>query len=272
MIISIDPRGYCIEKSLNVYTDKNAEINTALAIEQHKKLCAEINSKLLKSPNEKLPDLVFVANCGLFLPRLPEKVVLLSDMKNCSRARETPYIERQLRSLGFKTIQFPKTEPFEGQGEALWFYDGRLLVVGYGYRSNKRTVKLLQRLLNQIYSAYGVEPPYVLGVKMTDPLFYHLDFAMLPISPTKCIVHEGAISNLKQLRKYIKIYVIKTTDLFALNGIVLPDKVVVHKLKCARDKQFLEKHTQLPVVEIDLSEFEKSGGSVHCLLFNTFTA
>ena len=55
-----------------------------------------------------------------------------------------------------------------------------------------------------------------------------------------------------------------TKDPFLFNLIVLKDYVVTHKLRYAKDRAFLKKVFGR-VVEVDVSEFEKGGGSVQCL-------
>jgi N-dimethylarginine dimethylaminohydrolase len=267
MLLAVDPSGFKIESSLNVFTEKTSAVDAILAAKQHAVLCRTVGARVLRAPSTlDLPDLVFLCNAGMWLPRLPEKVLLLSNMKYASRASETPWIEKQLHSVGIKTIRCPQTHPYEGQGESIWFHDGRLLVVGYGYRSTSKTIPMLQGCLNRVYSAYGVEPPYVLGIKMSTPKFYHLDIAMSSISPSSCILRSGSVSNVERLKQFIDVHLLKTTDDFVLNLVVLPDKIVTHKLKYQKDRRFIEKHAHRPVVEVDVSEFEKSGASVHCML------
>ena len=267
-MLSVSPKGFRVESSFNVFTDvANTNINFTLAAAQHANLCRETKAIVLDAPNQKLPDLVFTANAGLWLPRLPEKVVLLSNMKHASRAIETPWLEQQMNMMGIKTIRFPKAHPYEGQGESVWFHEGRLLLVGYGYRSTTKTIPALQRLLNRVYAAYGVEPPFVLGAKMADPKFYHLDIAMAAVSHSACMVHRGSIANIETIKTYVKVHELTTTDDFALNMVVLPDKIITHALKFKKDRRFILKHThQRPLVEVDVSEFEKSGGSVRCMV------
>lgn len=267
MVLSVDPRGYTVEEPLNVFTVATTEIDTKKTLAQHATLCDSTAATVLASPKDHLSDLVFAANWGLWLPRLPEKVVLLSNMKYESRARETVWVEKKLQNMKVKTIRFPKTQPFEGQGESCWFHNGELLVVGYGYRANSKSVQVLQHKLNQVYSAYGVEPPYVVGVKLTDPKFYHLDLAMCAVSHTSCLLRSGSITaaSVQRVKKYLQLHILNTSDDFVFNLLVLPDKIVSHKLKHVRDKKFIEKHGQRPLVEVDVSEFEKAGGSVGCM-------
>ena len=271
-MLSVTPKGYSIESSLNVFTDvSEARIDSTLAAEQHANLCRETNAMVLDAPRQTLPDLVFTANSGLWLPRLPERVVLLSNMKYASRARETPWLEAQMNALGIKTIRFPKAHPYEGQGESAWFHEGKLLLVGYGYRSTGKTIPALQRLLNRVYAAYGVEPPFVLGAKLADPKFYHLDLAMAAVSHSACMVRRGSITNIETIKNYVKVHELTTTDDFVMNIVVLPHKIITHQLLLKKDRRFIEKHGRRPVVEVDVSEFEKAGGSVGCMVLMVFS-
>ena len=91
-------------------------------------------------PRNPLPDIVFVANGGLSLWGLPEKVLILPHMKYKQRQDELPYLKEICIDQGLIGIEFPSDEPFEGQAEAKWFHNGRLLVCGYGNRSTKKNV------------------------------------------------------------------------------------------------------------------------------------
>jgi hypothetical protein len=49
--------------------------------------------------------------------------------------------------------------------------------------------------------------------------------------------------------------------------VVLPHKIITHQLKFKKDKRFIMKHTnERQLVEVDVSEFEKAGGSVGCMV------
>jgi len=285
-MLAIDPKGFTLVESLNVFSDTNVAVNSSLAARQHRKLCETLQQKKQKGgvdldkrsnetltvgsapSNENLPDLVFVANAGLLLRGLPEKVVLLSNMKYPSRKKETKHVRRILSSLRIKSVAFPSTEPFEGQGECQWFLEDKLLILGYGFRSTAKTVLSLQTTLNRIYGHYKIDPPFVFGVKLANPESYHLDIAMCPVSEDECIVHEGALTDVTLLRRLLRVRVLRSKDPFALNLIPMRDKVVAHKLQFKKDKLFLENAFQLPVVEVDVGEFEKSGGSIRCMVLS----
>jgi len=215
----------------------------------------------------KLPDLVFVANGGLSLPRLPEPVVLLPHMKYSQRKRELPFLERMYKELRVRTIPFPASAPFEGQAELKWFHGGKLAVGGYGHRSTKKSFTLLEKLLTRIYTAYGVSPPKILALPLESDDYYHLDVAMLEVGDT-CIVHKRAFSekSIARLRDFLgTVHVLDTTDSFCLNSIVDGTNLITHKITDAKAKKALASITGLQIKEVDTREFEKSGGSVRCM-------
>lgn len=92
-------------------------------------------------------------------------------------------------------IPWPYKSVLEGQGETKWFYGGKIVVVGYGFRSSKQSVSDLEEILNKIYKRHGLEPPVVLGVKLLDPRYYHMDVAAHAISWNECLLHAGAIGD-----------------------------------------------------------------------------
>jgi N-dimethylarginine dimethylaminohydrolase len=215
----------------------------------------------------KLPDLVFVANGGLSLPRLPEPVVLLPHMKYSQRKRELPFLERMYKELGLRTIPFPASAHFEGQAELKWFHGGKLAVGGYGHRSTRKSFTLLDTLLTRIYTAYGVSPPKILALPLESDDYYHLDVAMLEVGDT-CIVHKRAFSekSIARLRDFLgTVHVLDTTDSFCLNSIVDGKNLITHKITDAKAKKALASITGLQIKEVDTREFEKSGGSVRCM-------
>jgi len=275
--ITVSPDTFELTKSQdnqNPYIDISIRVNTNRAKEQHDELLEELDQNVHYRIRTKshIPDMVFVASLGLSLPRLPEAVVVLPNMVFDSRKRELKYAKGIFEDLHIKTYALPTKAPFEGQGETKWFDGGELLVVGYGFRSTKQTVTDLRTLLTEIYDSYGVKPPKVVGVKLRSPDFYHLDMAMMAYSPTGAILQERAFtqSTVDRLKREIgTITVIETDDRFALNVIIEPTKIICHTLTDPIRALF-EKITGLPVVQVETSEFEKSGGSVRCLVFDVF--
>jgi N-dimethylarginine dimethylaminohydrolase len=280
--ITIRPDTFTInpqQKNQSLYLQKIQTVNTQKAFDQHNEITKGLNLCVTYGLNKKsdLPDIVFTSNMGLSLPRLPEPVVILSWMKYEQRRNETPYIEDIFKERHIKYVQFPGSAkaPFEGMAEAKWFDGGELLVVGYGHRATKASVRILRSLLKDIYETYGVQPPRVVSFQVQSPLFYHLDMAMLVFGPTECIIHKSAFSgaDIARLRSELgerNVYVLETDDSFCLNALIEGDTLYTHKLSDPTVKSKLEKITGRAVTEIDTSEFEKSGGSVRCLVFDVF--
>lgn len=245
----------------NVYVDPDADRTLAQA--QH----AEVRKALgypaqLHVPESAPVDIVFAANCGLSLPNLPVPTFILSRMKYASRRAETPYIQSRVQG---DLVQFPGPDPFEGEGECSWFHQGRLLVVGYGFRCTRRSVRVLEALLNRIYEAHGVTPPRVVAVKLTSPLFYHLDLAFMRVGDDRALVNPAAVRDLSPLQDHIHLTAFKTDDTFALNSVIQGKRLITHKVDSKTRRQ-LEKLTGKKVVEVDVSEFEKAGGSIRCMV------
>lgn len=221
-----------------------------------------------------VPDIVFLASAGLSLPRLPEPVVILPWMKFAHRRAELPYIRSMLQTIGIRVFDFPgdATAPFEGQPDTKWFHGGQTLVCGYGYRSTRKTFHILEGLLNDIYRSYGVEPPRVHVFKKQHFDFYHLDIGMFEFNQSACIIHGHLFSTddkarLRRLLGAKNVHVFHSSDKFALNAIDCGSYVLCHELG-AEDAAYLRARTGKRLRQIDMTEFQKSGGSVRCLVFD----
>ena len=196
-------------------------------------------------------------------------------MKYAQRKAELPYLKEIFAELQIATVDWPAQAPFEGQAECKWFHGGELLIVGYGFRSNKETVHVLRNLLDDIYTSYGVKPPTVLGVNLISFNSYHLDIAMLATSEISCLIQKDSIKDrdLYKIEKELgkaQVKIIETNDPFCLNSIIDGKNLLTHKLNNPELKDFLETETGKSVVELDTSEFEKSGGSVRCLVLDIY--
>ena len=261
-------------KNQNPFIDIEENVILKKAQEQHKQITKVLKQTLVYDIKKKgnIPDIVFTANMGLSCPRLPVPVVIVSHMKYRQRRNENPYVEEILEDRYIHHVEFPDEEVFEGAAEAKWFDNGQLLVMGYGHRATEKSVKTLKILLKTIYEGYGVEPPRVIAFELQNPHFYHLDLAMLEIGQLECIVHKEAFTaaDIKVLKADLRVHVIETTDYFCLNSIIEGDRLLTHVLTDPTIKSKLEHITEKEVIEFDTSEFEKSGGSVRCLVFDVY--
>ena len=263
------------QESQNEYIKSNTLVNTKKVNKQHhslEKAFDNIVSYKLSKPKDILPDIVFVANGGVCLPRI-SRTILLPSMKYAQRQAELPYLIEIYKDLGLRIIP-PLKAVFEGQAEIKWFHGGTKAIGGYGFRSTKKTFDLLEKTLAKIYKDCGLEPPKILAVPLEHPDYYHLDLAMLEFDDSKCIVHKRAFSeaSVKKIRTFLgkdAVHVIDVKDSFCLNAVVDGEHLITHSLETPV-KNLLETITGKKIKEVDTSEFEKSGGSVRCMTLDLF--
>jgi len=256
-------------KSFRATGRDNAHVNlhgdTSHAIEEHEAIAAALTTPVVFLTTSALPDLVFVSDSGVKLVGLPN-VILLSRMKHKNRRKEQPYHLQIFKELGYRTIPFPGV--FEGQSEMKFFHRGTVAVHGYGFRSSRASAERMQPVLNDIYQKYKKRPPAVLSIRLVDPLFYHLDIAMLKYGETACIVHRRAFAeeDVERLRQVCTVHVIDVADPFCLNAYVDGGRLLTRAVS-PQIKRTLEKITGYPVVPLSAHSFEQAGGSVRCTLF-----
>lgn len=280
--ILIKPTTFCIteeQDGQNTYIDIYHPVNKKKVLEQHHHLEQSFQKTItyiIDHPQHRLPDIVFTANAGLCLPRLPHRTILTPYMKYKQRKEELPYLMKIFEDLKLIIIPFPGNQhaPFEGQAELKWFHGGKKAVCGYGYRSTKKSFEIADRLFKKIYGKYGLDPPELLVLPLESAHYYHLDVAMLDFDDTKCIVHKPAFSkeSIKQLKDFLgasNVHVIDTPDSFCLNAVADGNRLITHILPPSL-KTKLESITHKTIHMVNTSEFEKSGGSVRCMTLNIF--
>ena len=261
-----------IQHDENPYVDIHSRHSKHKSMKQHSNLvraCTASPSVVCKLPRplHPLTDIVFCADAGLSLPRLGRPLLLLPHMKYKHRQDELPYLKQCFKSIQLETMEYPGKEPFEGQAELKWFHGGRKAVCGYGFRSTKKTFTELDQLFQKLY---GDEKPELLVIRLISQRYYHLDIAMLEFNDNRCIVHRRAIStaSLRKLEQFLgkdHVDVIDTPDSFCLNAVVDGAHLITHKLTDPYLSSKLESITGLVVKQVDVSEFEKSGGAVRCM-------
>lgn len=214
------------------------------------------------SSSESFPDMVFCANQSFpFWDNNGVASVIISRMASPYRQGEEKFFEQWYEQQGYRVIrQVQPPVEFEGMGDVLWHPSRKLLYAGYGYRTHKSA---LQRLAN------CTNHP-VVGLELIDPSFYHLDTALSPIDVhTALYVEEAFTSQGIALLKKCFSRLIRVPHQEAVKGFVTnghsPDQkhFIVHKGN-AQTKRVLEE-IGFVVIEIDTSEFMKSGGSVFCM-------
>ena len=273
--ILIKPTTYVItamQDKQNPYIDITFNVHKKKEMHQHKeveKAFSNTITYIIEKPQHTLPDIVFVANGGLCLPRLPKPTILLPNMKYKQRQDELEYLKKIYKNLHLNMIPFPGAEPFEGQAELKWFHQGTKAVCGYGYRSTKKTFEIIEKLFKKLYGEHHLKSPELLVLPIQSSKYYHFDIAMLEFDDGKCIVHHDAFSkeSIKKLQRFLgheNVHLLHTDDHFCLNAVVDGETLVTHMLSPSLKKE-IEKITGKTIKMIDTSEFERSGGSVRCM-------
>jgi N-dimethylarginine dimethylaminohydrolase len=263
----------------NPYIDHTVTINKKKAYEQHKNLVKSFKNSItytIEDPIDQISDIVYVANGGLSLPRLPKPLLVLPYMKYQQRRDELKYLKEIYKNIKLDTIQFPgsQTAPFEGQPELKWFYGGTKAICGYGQRATKKSFEIMNTFLKKIYKSHNLDSPELLLVKLQSAYHFHLDSAMLEFDDKKCVVHKGAFSqqDIKKMKDFLgedNVFVIDTSDSFCLNAVIDGDRLITHTLNKSI-KDYLEKTINKKIHMVETSEFEKSGGSVRCMTLDIF--
>jgi len=206
------------------------------------------------------PDMVYAMNLGLGVVRPEGPHVVLSHMRYAERRMETltaqPWFERSGRATSYVGR--------DGVGAHLEAGDvfawGDALVAGFGPRTEELALKHLATDL-------GVR---VRGVRITHPAMYHLDLAFCPLDERRALVAPGAFdeASAAALLELVPEPLVLTDDealtTFCANSIVIGRAVVMPAGAPPRVKAQLA-DWDFEVVEVDVSQFHKGGGSIRCL-------
>lgn len=199
-----------------------------------------------------VPDMMFATDQGI----VHESKVLLSHFWYRERQNETPYYKAWFEKNGYEIEHLPSGAYFEGNGDA-YFWKGKLLV-GVGYRADEYSCEVVSKAL-------GIE---VIPLRTVDPKFYHLDVAFLPLNEDTAFYYPKAFDKrsrevLKKLIPNLREFSKEEIMGFCANSVVSGNTVIHQK----DNPTFTKKLKELGYnsIDVDLSEFKKSGGGAHCL-------
>jgi N-dimethylarginine dimethylaminohydrolase len=227
----------------------------------------------LLPPDKRYQDQVYVTNAGVVLPHVG-KLVILSKYKAEGRPGEEIELKDFCEVLDYEAVQCPHF--FEGEAELKWVKDN-IYIGGYGIRTDIEA-------LNWIEKKYDAK---IIKVKETDPLTYHLDCSIFPITNDKVICNNDLVKGetLKEVEKICEpIMVTKKEAEFSLTNCLRIGSVIynVTSIKTMKEddeeypfeKQKNEKLEKicrdigLEMVWVNLSEFNKSGAALSCCVMH----
>ena len=268
-VVLTTPTHFDVEYVINPHMSDNVgAVNKEVAFQQWKALRATYTaldvSPLIVNGRPGLPDMVFCANQTLpfYQPEQDRRGVVLSRMHAEQRREEVPYYGEMFAEQGYAVETLPDDldVDFEGMGDAIWHPGHFLLWGGYGFRTEPAAYEALSELL---------DVPVVL-LELQDADYYHLDTCFCPLDSDHVLVAPAAFDD--ESRAIIEQgfdTVIEAPDeearhQFACNAHSPDGKHVLIQEGCEGTTERLRAEGFSPI-ELDTSEFLKSGGSVFCM-------
>lgn len=258
-ILMCKPTYFEVRYIINPWMTGNiGKVNHALATRQwetlHDTIAQQARIKLI-APQPGLPDMVFTANAGLVTQN---REVIVSTFRHAQRQGESQYFKKFFEDAQYQMKTIAADTVFEGAGDALFDARGELWL-GSGMRSDVEAAM-------EISSALRVK---INALVLIDPRWYHLDTAFCPLSDGYVLAYQKAFSpdSAINIRHKLGDKVIWISDEdamnFACNAVCLDHKVILYRASNELKKSL--KRYNFNVIEIDVSEFLKSGGACKCM-------
>jgi len=188
--------------------------------------------------------------------------VVPSRMLQSSRRDGVEYFSRWYSRNGYRIVQLDLNEEefLEGAGDLLWNSDQESIWAGFGHRSTRAAVDQFAVLMGEL----GFE---VRKLELVDPHFFHLNLCLAPLTPEALLIYPGAfaLETLACIRRLAKTFEVTREEAlrFVCNGVSVNGYYITPQLT-SRLEQILGKEGIEPIV-VELSEFQKAGGSVASL-------
>jgi N-dimethylarginine dimethylaminohydrolase len=203
----------------------------------------------LIDPAPGLPDMVFAANSAVVI----DGTALLARFRHPQRRGEEHLYAAWFRANGFRVR--PTRYRHEGEGD--FALAGDVILAGTGFRTDVAAHREVARTFDR----------EVVTLELVDPRFYHLDTALFVLDRERIVYFPEAFSEESRARlrrRYPDAIVATSADALAFGcnaacdgtNVFLPAGADALALRLA-DEGFV-------VVELDLSELRKAGGSVKC--------
>ncbi len=234
-------------------------INHALAVRQWNNLkdavAAHADITLIE-PQPNLPDMVFTANAGMVLGKL----AVASRFRYSARQGEERFFRQWFEQNGFPLAQWPENIFFEGAGDALLDRGQPLIWCGFGFRSDETAPAAQERVFKRP----------VVGLRLVDPRFYHLDTCFCPLEGGYLVYYPEAFDAASRAKIEIKVAPEKLVAVaeedalqYACNAVDLEGHVFLNG--ASEELQERLRAAGFTPVIVPLSEFMRAGGAAKCL-------
>ncbi|MCG3125691.1 MAG: hypothetical protein CHACPFDD_00516 [Phycisphaerae bacterium] len=211
-------------------------------------------------------DMVFCANQTLVgLDPAGRPLCLLSRMRYPSRQREVAAFGAWFAAAGYRVLEMPDDRLFEGSGDAIWHPGRGLIWGGYGHRTEPPVYEHVSR-------EFGVP---VIRLRLLSERFYHLDTCFCAIDESTVLINPKSLepAGVEIIRRVFARVIECPADeadgAMACNATALLGRTVVIQRGAPRVCAAL-RACGYQVIEVETSEFLKSGGSVFCMKMYVF--
>jgi N-dimethylarginine dimethylaminohydrolase len=250
------PEFFTVEYSINAWMDTSTPVDTGKAVAQWWGLrdayLALGHTVHVLDAARGLPDMVFAANGAFSVGG----VVYGAKFAHPQRAAEADEHRAWYPRNGWSAVVEPEFTN-EGEGDFAYVPGPGVVLAGYGFRTDPRAHAEAQDVLGRP----------VVGLRLVDPRFYHLDTALFVLDDNTVCYYPAAFSagSRRVLQRLFPDAVLATEAdalAFGLNA-VSDGRHVILPVEATGLARTLADRGYVPV-PIDLSELLKGGGSVKC--------
>jgi N-dimethylarginine dimethylaminohydrolase len=261
------PEYFSILEAKNPFSCHTSGVDLPLALKQWDSLCHIFErvglEVFLLEPQPGLEDMCFTASQAFVgVDRDERAFAIPSRMLHRSRRDEVEFFTRWYSKQGYRIVDLglEGEEFLEGAGDLLWNSDWKSVWAGFGHRSTRAAVDQFSGEME----AMGFE---VRKLELVDPYFYHLNLCLTPLAPESLLIYPGAFApeTLAHIRGCAQTNEVTREDAlqFVCNGVSVNGFYITPRIT-RRLEEVLGREGIEPIV-VDLSEFQKAGGSVAAL-------
>ncbi|WP_050182841.1 dimethylarginine dimethylaminohydrolase family protein [Domibacillus robiginosus] len=254
-VILCEPQFMTIRDVINETQEyyKHENININRAIQQHTQFCQLLNEhgiEVIKlSPSPQYPEQVFTRDIGFTIGQN----IFIAEMAADIRQGEEHELKKWLESEQISYHALSENS-IEG-GDVI--VDGHNLYVGISSRTNKASIQELTRLL----------PEYEILPISLNQRYLHLDCVFNIISPEEALIFPEAIDQItvNMLSSRFDLIEVTEKEQFTLGTNVLSiGRKKVFSLMGNHNVNTRLRERGYHVIEVDITEIIKSGGSFRC--------
>jgi N-dimethylarginine dimethylaminohydrolase len=261
-ILMCPPNYFDVEYEINPWMDRNNKVSRTAVLNTYRSVKETYEGFGLQvweiTPEKGLPDMVFTANIGY----AEGNRFVKANLKHEERRKESKLAADFFKMKGFEILTVPEDIFFEGEGDII--RSDNKYFLGWGKRTDPKAKKYLDDYFQVEFT----------DLELVDPYYYHLDTCFAPLNDDIVVINRRSFTDeaLKKIeRSFPKIIDTNEQDnkVLACNLVVVGDNVVIGK-GISPELSNKIKDEGFQVIEIDMTEYMKGGGSVKCITQEIF--